>query len=230
MKTYNTIFFDLDRTIWDFDANSKDTLNEIIEKNNLLSKFESFTKFYEVYQEINNHLWSKYRDGKIQKESLSWKRFYDSFTKFGYDDIEIAKKVADEYIKISPTKTKLFPYSYEILDYLSKKYNLSIITNGFSEVQFEKIKNCKLDVYFSKIFTSEEVGVKKPDTKIFNHAISACGVKRQNCLMIGDDLEVDIIGARRSGIDQVFFNSKRIVHFEKVTFEIYSLEQLKEFL
>ncbi|MBT3208853.1 MAG: noncanonical pyrimidine nucleotidase, YjjG family [Bacteroidetes bacterium] len=230
MKTYNTIFFDLDRTIWDFDTNSKNTLQELIENNGLSAVFGSFEEFYNIYKKVNDSLWAKYRDGKIEKEILSWKRFYDTFLKFGLDDIEIAKIFGLGYVSLSPTKTKLFPHSHEVLEYLENKYTLYIITNGFSEVQYEKIKNCRLGGYFSDIFTSEEIGVKKPDAKIFNHAVEISKTKRKNCLMIGDDLNVDIIGARRAGIDQVFFNFDKIVHTEKVTFEISSLIQLKEIL
>lgn len=144
--------------------------------------------------------------------------------------MELAKSIAQDYITISPTKKELFPYAHETLDYLQKKYNLYVITNGFNEVQFTKLKNSDLDKYFNKVFTSEDAGAQKPNPVIFEHALKETQSSKQDSIMIGDDLQVDVLGAKNVGLDQVFFNPFKQEHKEEITHEINSLKELQEIL
>lgn len=227
---YKHIYFDLDRTIWDFETNARDTFQEIYEKYNLEKIFNTFDNFYDTYSEHNNLLWKEYREGKIKKSLLSYKRFTLTLEDFGVDDEELAKKIAFDYITISPTKKQLFPFAHETLDYLYKKYKLYIITNGFNEVQFTKLKNSNLDQYFSKVFTSEGAGAQKPNPKIFENALKSVNARKKESIMIGDDLEADVLGAKKFGLDQVFFNPDKINHQVEITHEIASLKELQEIL
>ena len=95
-----------------------------------------------------------------------------------------------------------------MLKYLSKKYKLHIITNGFHEVQHIKLQHAGLTSYFNEIITSEQMGVKKPNPKIFNYALQKANTSAEESIMIGDDLEVDVLGAEKVGIQGVFFNPK----------------------
>ena len=230
MPKYKHIFFDLDRTLWDFEKNSVETLKEIFFKYKLDEKIESPEVFINKYKEINEKLWAKYRTGEIKKEFLRNQRFLLTLQHFGINDSSLAEKFGTDYIEISPTKTILFPNTIETLKYLSKKYTLHIITNGFKEVQFVKLKNNKLDKYFDKVITSETVGYQKPNAKIFQHSLSTSNAKKEESLMIGDDLNTDILGARNFGMNQVFFNSINTKHNEKITHEITDLKELTELL
>ena len=142
----------------------------------------------------------------------------------------MASKLGDEYVAKCPLQTALFPYTFEILKYLQKKYKLHIITNGFEEVQHIKLNASGLTPFFQKIITSEKVSVKKPDPKIFDYALNLVGAKPKNTIMIGDDLPVDIIGAKKIGIHQIYFNPNKKEHTEKIDFEISSLLEIKEIL
>jgi putative hydrolase of the HAD superfamily len=228
MKNYKHIFFDLDRTIWDFEQNAREAYHDIYEKYNLrhlgIASFEDFTQSYLKH---NDRLWALYREGKIEKEYLMWRRFEMTLLEFGIDDKKLAEKIGLDYITISPRKTILFPNAYETLKYLYDRYPLHIITNGFEEVQHIKLKNSKLDVYFDHVITSEAAGCKKPDPCIFNFALKTVGTKPDECVMIGDDPEVDIAGAHALGIDTVFFNPKHIACNGNVTHEIFDLAELK---
>ena len=149
---------------------------------------------------------------------------------FGIKDFALAEAIGEQYISICPKKNQLLPSAIEVLECLSKKYKLHIITNGFHKVQHVKLKYANLTKYFNAIITSEKVGVMKPDTKIFEFALETANAKSSESVYVGDDLEVDILGCQNSGMDGIYFNPKREKHTEKVTFEIACLSQLKELL
>lgn len=231
MKKYKHIFFDLDKTLWDFDKNSLETFTEIFNKYKLKEKsIPSLQEFIDKYTVHNIHLWDLYRNGDIEKKVLSVKRFENTLNDFGINDQELAKELASDYIYLSPLKTNLFPHTHETLEYLRNKYKLHIITNGFEEVQHRKIKAAGLGQYFDQIITSEEAAYKKPDQRIFEYALGKANAKSSESLMIGDDMEIDITGARNSGLDQVFVNYSMIQHNEDVSYEITEMKALKEIL
>lgn len=226
---YKNVFIDLDRTLWDFETNSKETLNEIFYHYEI-NKYCKFAEFYSTYRKINDELWGKYRENKISKEVLSWKRFYLTNLNYGIDNEGIANKMGKDYILNSPLKTKLFPYTHEILQYLSEKYNLYLITNGFKEVQYLKIKNCNIEKYFKMIFTSEEVGCNKPNREYFEYVLESTFSKPDNSIVIGDDFEVDIKGALQLGIDTIWFKSCNENQEGQSRYTVKSLQEITEIL
>ena len=230
MKKYSHIFFDFDRTLWDFDRNSRETLTELFFRYNLNASIDDPEDFVNIYHEVNQRLWGLYREGKMTKEVLRVERFKLSFAKFGIRDDSLAAKFGNDYLEISPSKILLLPHAREILDYLFNRYKLHIITNGFLLTQQVKIKNCGLDKYFQSLTTSEAVGFNKPRPEIFHRALSAVHARKNESIMIGDDLEVDVLGARKFGIDQVFLNRDNVMHNQAVTHEITSLWELKNIL
>jgi putative hydrolase of the HAD superfamily len=204
---YKHIFFDLDRTLWDFDSSSEMAFSEIFDKYNLFGKgIESVKTFQKAYNIHNEELWELYRVGKIEKENLRNLRFHLTLADFGIVDHELASNIGDDYLAISPLKVSLFPNALEILAYLQSKYTLHLITNGFSEVQFIKLKASGLDKYFNEVITSEDAGVKKPDVRIFEYSLQKTGAEVHESLMVGDDPEVDVKGAQNAGIDAVLFD------------------------
>jgi len=228
---YKHVFFDLDRTLWDFDKSAEETFLEMYTLNKLQDKgINSFEEFRSVYKKHNDHLWSLYRKGAIEKEVLSVHRFELTLAEFGIQDDELAAKLAIEYISLSPLKNNLFPYTHEILQYLQPKYELHLITNGFEEVQQVKVDASDLRKYFKNLITSEEAGHKKPDPGIFDYAFDKAGTNAGESIMIGDDLKVDILGAKAMGMDQVYVNFTNYEHCQDITHEIDSLEKIKEIL
>ena len=187
-------------------------------------------EFVETYQKINEELWALYRRGLLNKRKLRTVRFTKTLEAFNVDDEYLGDQLGTAYIEISPHKTALLPNAIDVLDYLSEKYHLHIITNGFEEVQHVKLEKSGLSPYFDKVITSEQVGARKPDPAVFHYALKISKARAFNSLMIGDDLGADIIGAREVGIDQVYFNPKKIEHTEELNFEMEDLIELKQIL
>ena len=186
--------------------------------------------FLDQYQITNFNLWGQYERGEINKEVLRIKRFDDTLRFFGIKNIELAGKFGESYIKRSPKKTHLFPYTHNILNELKEKYTLHIITNGFEEVQHIKLSESDLTKYFQTVVTSESAGSKKPSIGIFNFALKNANAHKLESLMIGDNLQSDVKGAMKAGIDQVFFNPTEKKHKIKCTHEILCLSDLRKIL
>jgi putative hydrolase of the HAD superfamily len=230
-KKYKHIFFDLDMTLWDFETNAHEAYQDIYAKFKLKDRgIESIELFLKSYFVHNEMLWEQYRNDEIEKEFLRSRRFELALLDFGIEDPGLAESIGMEYITISPQKTNLFPNAHEILSYLKLKYPLHIITNGFEEVQYTKLKNSRLSAYFDQIITSEDAGCKKPDPGIFRYALQKAGAKADESLMIGDDPEVDVKGAEDSGMDGVFFNPKGLAVNGNVKYQINDLIELKNWL
>ena len=149
---------------------------------------------------------------------------------YGILDINLINKFAAEYIAKSPLNTQLFPFAIEVLEYLKKNYQLHILTNGFDSVQNIKLATSGIDRYFEQVITAEKAGFQKPDPNIFRYALRQVGSKPSECIMIGDDLLGDVIGAENVGIQGVYFNPNKIKHNEDVVHEISSLNELKTLL
>ena len=205
MNQIKHIFFDLDHTLWDFKKNSSLTFKFLLEKYNISI---GLNRFLEIYMPINFSLWKLYRDEKISKEYLRHNRLKSAFEKLDLDiSAETIDMMADDYVTHLPDHNFLVKGTLPVLDYLTTKYELHIITNGFTEVQRKKISNSNLDKYFSCIIDSETVGVKKPNSKVFKYALKAAGATQNESLMIGDNLEADIIGALDAGFSAIHFNN-----------------------
>jgi putative hydrolase of the HAD superfamily len=230
-KVYKHIFFDLDHTLWDFERNAEETKKELFDTLHLKDRgVPTYEDFRNKYVGINTGLWALYRDGLIEKDDLNFKRFYLTLCEFGIKDPDLGAAMASGFLEGISNKTYLFPFAKEILEYLYPKYPLFVITNGFEEVQFSKLKNSGMDRFFTSIITSEEAGVKKPDPEIFRYALHKTGANADESIMIGDDLEVDMGGARDIGMDQLFVNHNAIIHAEPVTYEVHSLKEIKGIL
>ena len=229
---YKHLFFDLDRTLWDFEKNSHEVLNELFEEHQLHNKgIERAQDFIQTYKTINEQLWNLYRQNKIKKEQLRDQRFHMTLEHFGISNKDLSAKLGQKYVELCPKKTHLFPFVHAILTKLQDNYQLHIITNGFEEVQYQKLTANNLLSYFNFIITSEQAGCKKPNADIFNYSFQKTQSTPQNSLMIGDDLVADIAGAREVGMDQVFFNPHGVQHADtQITFEINCLSELNKLL
>lgn len=229
-RRYKEIFFDLDNTLWDFHSNCLATFKEIFDAQELNTTFKDIKQFVSVYDGHNEVLWAMYREGSINKDFLRKERFARTLRDFGIPDLELAATIGAEYMRICPMKGALMPNAFKTLDYLGSRYRLHIITNGFRETQEKKLKASGLENYFATMVTSDDLNIKKPRPEIFEHAITRINARKADCLMIGDDLEVDILGAKQYGIDHVYFNFKHKSHQEKGIVEITSLAELRDML
>ena len=228
---YKHVFFDLDRTLWDFDAAAEVAFERIYDKYNLKSMgIPSAHEFHEVYHPLNERLWELYREDKITKADLNRTRFLKPLEHYGIHDIELADHLSEDYVYWSPRIVRLVPGTMELLDYLKPKYHLHLITNGFQEVQHTKLSGSGLEPYFETLTVSEEVGVKKPNPEIFHYALRKAQATAEESIVIGDEMAVDIDGARAAGIDQIFFNAKGEKVEGKRTYEVKSLLEIKQLL
>ena len=228
---YKHVFFDLDRTLWDFDAAAEVAFERIYEKYNLKSLgIPSAHEFHEVYHPLNERLWELYREDKITKADLNRTRFLKPLEHYGIHDIELADHLSEDYVYWSPRIIRLVPGTMELLDYLKPKYHLHLITNGFQEVQHTKLSGSGLEPYFETLTVSEEVGVKKPNPEIFHYALRKAHATAEESIVIGDEMAVDIDGAKAAGIDQIFFNAKGEKVEGERTHEVKSLLEIKQLL
>jgi len=232
MKKYDHLFFDLDHTLWDFEANSEAALSIIFDQMHLSrSGVPTFEIFMEHYRKVNANCWALYKKGKIKKEELRHRRFGETLACFGIEDPQLGSVMGEAYLDLSPKQTRLMPGTLETLNYLAERgYAMHIITNGFSEVQHTKMQRSGLESYFDQIIISEVVGANKPDKRVFHHALKAARAQKHGSLMIGDDLHADILGARNAGMDQVYFNPNGHYHRRKLTHEVRELKELKGLL
>jgi putative hydrolase of the HAD superfamily len=230
MIRYQHIFFDLDRTLYDFDRNNRETVLQLYNDFGLKELGASdFQAFFEMYKSINAPLWEQYKKREITKEYLNVARFSETFKAFDINH-GIAEDFAKEYIRLSPLQINLLPGTLELLNYLYKKYPLHIITNGFEEIQYLKISRCGLEPYFGQVIVSEDAGAQKPDRRIFEYAFERTGAKANNSVLIGDDPQTDILGAQQIGMDQVWLAQPGEKSPYKPTYQIGSLLELKEIL
>lgn len=236
------LLFDLDRTLWDFGANAERTFRAMFNQFGLASLCHTdFETFHRAYVDINNMLWEAYRNGTVSKEYLSMARFSLTLKQFGQQEdspvvSRLSREMGEFYVLQGPKQKGLMPGARELLEWLAQRhdrYTLSIITNGFSEAQLPKMRSSNIDGYFDHFFLSEDLGFMKPDRRFFDAALRLLGAEADECLVIGDDYRVDIVGAANAGIEQVYYNHLHASlepSDHQPTYMIYELEELEPIL
>ncbi|MEX0988349.1 MAG: YjjG family noncanonical pyrimidine nucleotidase [Bacteroidales bacterium] len=228
---YKYLFFDLDRTLWDYDANSSSALSMVYDEFKLDRHFSSREDFLKIYNRNNDILWEDYRNGKVMKEDLRIKRFEDTLQAGEIYNRAFSEEIGERYMYITPRLNTLTPHAVETLEYLTRQnYRLYILTNGFLETQKKKMTHSSIDNYFIRIFSSEELGVNKPRREIFHWAVSSIHARKKECLMIGDDADVDIRGAINYGMDNVWFNPGKVRTELRPTYIIQDIGELTSIL
>ena len=203
----------------------------LFEKYNLKSLgIPNAHEFHEVYHPLNEQLWVLYRADNITKDYLNRTRFVLPLEHYGIHDTDLADHLSEDYVYWSPRIVRLVPGTMELLDYLKPKYHLHLITNGFQEVQHTKLSGSGLEPYFETLTVSEEVGVKKPNPEIFHYALRKANTTAEESLMIGDEMAVDVDGARAVGMDTVLFNPKSETVVGERTFEVQDLKEIMKII
>jgi putative hydrolase of the HAD superfamily len=226
---YLHLFFDLDHTLWDYYANARLALMDMYKMNGLEKKgVHDFDLFYAGYTKHNDKLWEKFRAGHIKSAELRWKRMHLALLDFRIGDEALANLMGEQFMELLPGYNHLFPDTIHTLSYLTGKgYQLHLITNGFENTQHHKIKNSGIAKFFVEVITSESSNSIKPQKAIFDFALAKAKALPGNSIMIGDSIEVDIIGAKNAGIDQVFMNHTNIVTDVVPTYTVRSMKELE---
>ena len=223
------IFFDLDHTLWDFEANSKLAFEKLLKKHDMPVQIDAFL---EVYEPINRQYWEQYAKQQKNKTEVKYGRLIDTFKALNIDvSRQLIDVLADEYLDFLKRESILMDGTLELLDYLKDKYRLHILTNGFAEVQTDKMKHSGLEPYFDLMITSEETGKLKPHPDVFNYALKKAGTFAHKSYMIGDNFQSDVLGARNVGMHAIHFDPEGVNDVDfKIIPKVKHLLEIKEIL
>ena len=231
MQRYKNLFIDLDDTLYDFSAASRESFKETYDMLHYERFFESFEHYMSIYEPYNLELWRIYGEGKITKEELNKRRYSHPLEVVGIKDQELAATFCREALGRIPTKNILVDGAAELLEYLRPKYMMYILSNGFKELQSHKMRTSGIDGYFDAIILSEDIGVNKPNRELYEYALQKTGSKVEESIMIGDMFETDIVGAANIGMEQIYFNPKKKENCTFTpTYMVTELLQIKEIL
>lgn len=232
MNVYKHLFFDLDHTLWDFETNAKLTLQDIYAKHKLHQiGITNFDEFFTKYSFYNEKLWDRYTKGFIKQDELRWKRIWLTLLDYKIANEVLAKQLSAEFLEVLPTKTALFSHTPELLEYLKAKgYLLHLITNGFESVQHAKLKHSKLSHYFTHVITSEGSNAIKPQKEIFEYALAKAQTTNTYSIMIGDNIEADILGATSAGLSTIYVNHINKNVLPEATHTVFNLQQITQLL
>lgn len=231
MPRYKNIFFDLDDTLYDFSAASREAFKETYDLLEYGRFFESFDRYMEIYTPRNLELWEIYGRGEITKEELNRARYSHPLEVVGVHDSGLAMRFCREALGRIPTKNMLIPGAKELLDYLAPKYNLFILSNGFRELQAHKMETTGIIGYFKEIILSDHIGVNKPGAALFLYALEKAGARTEESIMVGDMFGTDIAGAAGIGMDQIFLNRKGETQLPfRPTYEVRRLADIMQLL
>jgi putative hydrolase of the HAD superfamily len=226
-KTYKHLFFDLDHTLWDFDKNSEAALRTLYHEYELAKHgIEDFDALFKSYNVHNDKLWERYRNGYIKRDELRWKRMWLMLLDFKVADTALSHEISTAYLEILPTQTLLVPHAKEVLDHCKGRYEMHLITNGFETTQRLKLQYSGIARYFTHLITSEKSNSMKPHADIFTYALNAAKATVEESIMIGDAIDIDILGAINAGWDTVYYNPHKVQHGRKPTYEVEHLEEL----
>ena len=245
MKQYKAVFIDWDDTIGDFVGAAKLALQEMYEKYHLCDYFASCEEFVSLYKPHNLELWDKYGKDLVTKEYLSFDRFFFPLMhgskggerRLGDKAIRqevaaLAEQLSEDFLNMTTARFSLLEGAEELVRYLAAKYPLTVVTNGFVEVQYEKFDKSGLRDCFAHIVLSEEVGCQKPNPRIFEEALRMNGLQAEDVVMIGDSWNSDIQGAINAGIDQIWIRKSKdpLPEGQSATYLVQSLSEVMEIL
>ena len=241
MKQYTNLFIDFDDTLYDTYGNAVIALKETFQHFRLEQWFPDPQVFYDAYWQANIDLWGRYSRGEITRDYLIVERFRrplcmseglrvkseESASAFR----DYCLQVSDQFLDYCANKPGVVDGARELMDYLKGKgYRMHLCSNGFHEVQYKKLAACGLRDYFQTIILSEDAGANKPSRQFFDYAFKASGASRETTLMIGDNLQTDILGARDAGLDTILFNRWNVEASDIPTHTVTTLREIANIL
>lgn len=216
---YNWVLFDADETLFSF--NSYLGLTAMLKRYGI-----DFTREdYDAFQAVNKLLWVAYQNNEITAEDIQMRRFAKLSKQTGVNQIQLNQELMAEMAEVS----KPLDGVMEMLEALYLEVKMGIITNGFTELQQQRLQNTQTERFFEMVVVSEQIGVAKPDRKVFDYAFSLMDdLDKTKILMVGDTLASDILGGYNSGIDTCWFNHANLVNDTKIqpTYEIKDIREL----
>ncbi len=232
MKKYSNLFFDLDHTLWDFEQNAKDAMQSMYFSFELANKgCDAFEVFFTNFSAINKNLWKLLDAKQISHLDLRTRRFKEAAEASNLMiDATLSLDLNEAFLELLPKGKNLIEGTIETLEALSKNYNLHLLTNGYLDIQQQKVDSSGIGHFFKTIAANDNANALKPDEKIFNFAISQANTSFEESLMIGDNYDSDVLGAINVGMDVVYYNPDNEAFETKPTFEIKEIKQLLSFL
>lgn len=231
---YKDLFIDFDDTLYDTRGNAVIALCETFDHFQLGRWFPDPQVFYDAYWTANIDLWTRYSKGEITRDHLILERFRIPLSVgLGTEATEhFCLQVSDVFLDFCASKPGVIDGAHELMDYLRKKgYRMHMASNGFHEVQYKKLAACGLRDYFTSIILSEDAGANKPSRQFFDYALQHTGASLATTLMIGDNLNTDILGAQNAGLDTMLFNRWNVETVEiKPTCTVTSLLEIMDIL
>lgn len=233
---YKDLFIDFDDTLYDTHGNAVIALSETFECFHLDRYFEDPQVFYDAYWTANIDLWTQYAKGEITRDYLIVERFRRPLSVGKGIEVtkELCLEMSDKFLDFCASKPGVIDGAHELMDFLKRKgYRMHMCSNGFHEVQYKKLDACGLRYYFDTIILSEDAGVNKPAKAYFDYALKVSGANRKTTLMIGDNLQSDILGALNAGLDAMLFNRWQVPPEDipqEPTFIVETLSAIKTIL
>ncbi|MXV37504.1 noncanonical pyrimidine nucleotidase, YjjG family [Flavobacteriaceae bacterium Ap0902] len=225
------VFFDLDNTLWDHRGNSEATLRQMFKDYQITEQYNlDFDAWHEVFYEKNEYLWAELREGHIQKQTLRDRRFAEPFKYFKIEDPTLSEKFDMNYLERMAKMKGEVAGAKDLLEYLSPYYTLHVITNGFEEVSQAKIDNAELSAYIETLTCADEIGLRKPDPRLFELAASKAGASKEESVIIGDDWIADVLGGTSFGWKAIFFDSLNDGNQLDGVPNVKKLEEIKQYL
>ncbi len=224
---YELLIFDADKTLYDFNATERYALKNVFGEFNLPYKPDVHLK---LFHEINKQIWAEFERKEISADELKPERFRRFFKRIGIENIS-PQDFSDTYLSFLARNNQLLPDAKKMIEELSKDFKLALITNGLSKVQNSRLNGSELREFFDELIISEDVGIAKPDPKIFQMLFERIDFADKNkALMIGDNLASDILGGINFGIHTCWLNPNRKENNMEIipTYEISRLYQLRK--
>ena len=220
---YHCILFDADDTLFHFDAFAG--LQQLFSRYDLAFDQAEFQR----YQQLNLPLWQQYQAGTINAEQLQTQRFMPYANQLGV----AAAQLNHEFLLTMADICTLLPGAHALLQALSGKAQLGIITNGFTQMQQLRLERCGVAHFFDSLVISEQVGVAKPHPAIFDHALASLGhPAKAKTLMVGDNIVADVKGAQNAGLAACCLNHQQAEAPDHIQpdYTVMSLPQLQQLL